>query len=122
MGYWTNGSASLAIYKTLDGKWVEIENAPLPRPGDDLSKPPEAPLTWDTMQQPTDAELTGAFKRLLNIVAVGDTRATRRDVQLREMVHVVLTKLASDAGALMDPAQPVSFSLKGDDNDRIERT
>jgi len=122
MGYWTNGSASLAVYKTLDNKWIEIENAPLPRPGDDLSKPPVSPLTWDTMQVPTDAELTGAFKRLLNIVVVGDTRATRRDIQLREIVHLVLTKLASDANALMDPTQPVSFSVKGDDADKIERT
>jgi type I restriction enzyme M protein len=122
LGYWTNGSHSLAIYKTLDGNWLEIENAPLPRPGDDLSKPAEAPLTWNTMSVPTDAELTGAFKRLLDFVVVTDTRATRRDVQLREMVHVVLVKLNSDNNALMDPDQPVTFDLRGDDATRVETT
>ena len=122
MGYWANGRRSLAVYKTLDGNWIEIENAPLPRPEDDLSRPPDAPLTWERMPVPTDAELTGAFKRLLSVVVVGDTRANRRDVQLREIVHVVLTKLASDTSALMDPAQPVSFSVKGDAAKRVKQT
>jgi hypothetical protein len=122
LGYWSNGGRSLAVYKTLDGNWLEIENAALPRPGDDLSKPAEAPLTWNTMRVPTNAELTGAFKRLLDFVVVADTRATRRDVQLREIVHVVLVKLNSDANALMDPDEPVSFDVRGDEATRIETT
>lgn len=122
LGYWTNGSRALAIYKTLDGHWIEVDGAPLPRPADDLTKPPQGDLTWDTMSQPSDAELTGAFRRLLDIVVVGDSRATRRDVQLREVVHVLLTKLASDAAAIMDPGEPVSFSIKGDESNQPAAT
>lgn len=122
LGYWTNGHQSLAIYKTLDGNWLEIENASLPRPGDDLTKPSAAPLTWQSMEEPTEAHLAGAFKRLLNIVVANDTRARRREVQLREIVHVLLVKLDSDAFALMEPMRPVSFAVIGDESTREERT
>lgn len=122
MGYWSNGSRSLAIYKTVDGNWYEIESAPLPRPGDDLTKPPSAPLTWDSMEVPSEAQLTGAFKRLLNVVVATDTRAKRREVQLREMVHVLLVKLDSDANSLMDPSNSVSFTVQGNEATRISKT
>lgn len=122
LGYWSNGAESLAIYKTLDGNWSEIENAPLPRPGDDLTKPAVAPLTWDSMDQPTEAQLAGAFKRLLNTVVANDTRARRREVQLREIVHVLLVKLDSDATALGEPTRPVSFAILGDESTREART
>jgi len=124
MGYWTNGSESLAIYKKADGNWTEVHGAPLPRPGDDLTRPPDAPLTWETMEVPSEAQLAGAFKRLLVTVVVADTRATRREDQLREMVHVMLAKLDSDAQAAMDPSVPVAFTVQ-DDNDpgkRIKKT
>lgn len=122
MGYWSNGSRGLAIYKTVNGKWIEIENAQLPRPGDDLTQPPSEPLSWETMDEPSEAELTGAFKRLLNVVVASDTRAKRREVQLREMVHVLLVKLDSDADASMDPSNSVSFTVQGDEITRISRT
>jgi len=122
MGYWSNGSRGLAVYKTVDGKWIEIENAQLPRPGDDLTQPSLEPLTWETMEEPSEAELTGAFKRLLNVVVATDTRAQRREVQLREMVHILLIKLDSDADASMEPSNPVSFTVQGDEITRISRT
>jgi hypothetical protein len=122
MGYWSNGSRGLAVYKTVNGKWIEVENAQLPRPGDDLTQPPSEPLTWESMDDPSEAELTGAFKRLLNVVVANDTRAQRREVQLREMVHVLLVKLDSDADASMDPATTVNFTVQGDELTRISRT
>jgi type I restriction-modification system DNA methylase subunit len=122
MGYWSNGSRNLAVYKTVDGKWIEVENAQLPRPGDDLTQPPSAPLTWNTMDDPLEAALTGAFKRLLDVVVVSDTRSTRREAQLRELVHVLLVKLDSDFEGVTYPDRPVYFAVQGDENNRISRT
>ncbi|HTA14656.1 MAG TPA: N-6 DNA methylase [Solirubrobacteraceae bacterium] len=124
MGFWTNGSESLAIYKKADGNWTEVPGAPLPRPGEDLTRPSDAPLTWETMEVPGEAQLAGAFKRLLATVVVADTRATRREDQLREMVHVMLAKLDSDAQAAMDPSAPVAFTVQADEdaNRRIKKT
>jgi type I restriction-modification system DNA methylase subunit len=123
MGFWSNGSARLAIYKTPDGKWIEVEGALPPRPDEDLTRPPQAPLTWDTMVQPTEPELVGAFKRLLDVVVARDTRSTRRESQLRELTHVLLVKLESDSTALMDGTQtPVSFRVVGSESDAVERT
>jgi predicted RNA methylase len=124
MGFWTNGPESLAIYKKADGDWTEVPGAVLPGPGDDLTRPSDAPLTWITMKVPSEAELSGAFKRLLATVVVADTRATRRDDQLREMVHVMLAKLDSDGQAAMNPEEPVSFAVQGDPDAsrRIKRT
>ena len=120
MGYWTNGSASLAIYKTPDGNWKYVENAPLPRPGDDLTAPPAAPLTWETMEDPTEAQLVGAFKRLLDVVVARDTRSTRREGQLRELVHVLLVKLDSDATALgKGQKASVEFAVCGNESNRV---
>ncbi|WP_347115119.1 hypothetical protein AAHB66_02610 [Leclercia sp. S52] len=40
LGFWTNGSASLAIYKRHVNDWLFVEGAPLPQPDDDLTRPP----------------------------------------------------------------------------------
>lgn len=56
------------------------------------------------------------------MVVANDTRAQRREVQLREMVHVLLIKLDSDADASMDPATPVNFTVQGDELTRISQT
>lgn len=122
MGYWTNGSQSLAIYKRPEGDWEQIEGAPLPGPDDDLTAPPKAPLTWNALQVPTEAELTGALRRLLAIVVVGDTRSTRREDQLRELTHVLLVKLDSDTAAEASPEEPVAFRVYGDKASRVART
>lgn len=122
MGYWTNGTDSAAVYKRHSADWVVIRPAPIPRPFDDLTRPPDVPLTWDRMEDPSEAQLTAAFKRLLVTIVVNDARATRREDQLRELVHVLLVKLESDAKARRLPTQPVDFQIQGDDDTRILAT
>jgi type I restriction enzyme M protein len=66
--------------------------------------------------------LAAAFKRLLNTIVVSDSRATRREDQLRELVHVLLVKLESDAKALAKPEAEVDFQLRGSEDNRVDAT
>lgn len=124
LGYWTNGSASLAIYKQHANEWFEVSNAPLPQPDDDLTRPPSAPLTWNTLRLPTEVELSAALKRLIATVVVQDSRATRSEDQLRELLHVMLVKLDNDAYFSLPKHsnEPVRFRVYGDEHTKVERT
>jgi hypothetical protein len=124
LGYWTNGNASLAIYKQHINDWLEVEGASLPQPDDDLTRPPSAPLTWKTLRLPTDVELTSALKRLVSTVVVQDSRSTRREDQLRELLHVMLVKLDNDAYCSLPKHadEPVRFRVYGDEHTRIKTT
>lgn len=124
LGYWTNGSASLAIYKQHTNDWLQIEGVPLPKPDDDLTRPPTAPLTWNNLRLPTEVELSAALKRLVATVVVQDSRATRREDQLRELLHVMLVKLDNDAyySLPVHADEPVRFRIYGDENNRIQQT
>jgi len=124
LGYWSNGSASLAIYKRHVNDWLLVEGAPLPQPDDDLTRPPDSPPTWNTLRLPTDVELSAALRRLVDTVVVQDSRATRREDQLRELLHVMLVKLDNDAHfSLKKHAdEPLRFRIYGDEHTRIEKT
>lgn len=116
MGFWTNGSQTLAVYKRHQSEWVFVENAGLPHPTDDLTQPPDVPPTWNTMRQPSEAELSGALKRLVATVVVSDPHVVRREDQLRELLHILLVKLESDAIASRSANRdnPVDFRIYGD--------
>jgi type I restriction enzyme M protein len=116
MGFWTNGTQTLAVYKRHHSDWVFVENAGLPHPSDDLTQPPDTPPTWDTMRTPTEAELSGALKRLVATVVVSDPNVVRREEQLRELLHILLVKLESDAIASRSAnrGKPVDFRIYGD--------
>jgi hypothetical protein len=124
MGFWSNGSQSLAIYKRHQAEWIFIENAALPHPGDDLTQPPDVPPSWSTLRIPTEVELSGALRRLVATTVVGDTNVTRREDQLRELVHILLVKLESDAVASRSANRnhPVQFRLYGDSITKIAVT
>lgn len=124
LGYWTNGEKSLAIYKRHTSDWLVVENAPLPRPDDDLARPPSKPPSWNDLRVPTEVELASALRRLVATIVVQDSRATRREDQLRELVHVLLVKLASDSVASMakNRDKPVAFRIYGSDENKIEKT
>ncbi|WP_167285312.1 N-6 DNA methylase [Paraburkholderia sp. Cy-641] len=124
LGYWTNGSASLAIYKQHTNDWIQIEGAPLPQPDDDLTRPPLAPLTWNVLRLPTEVELSATLKRLVATVVVQDSRATRREDQLRELLHVMLVKLDNDAyfSLPVHADAPVRFRIYGDEHTRVQKT
>jgi len=116
MGYWTNGTQTLAIYKRHQAGWVRVENASLPHPSDDLTEPPDEPPTWNTLREPSEVELAGALRRLVATVVISDPHVTRREDQLRELIHVLLVKLESDAVASRSTnnENPVSFRIYGD--------
>lgn len=124
MGYWTNGAESLAIYKRLLADWVFVEKAALPHPGDDLTQPPDSPPTWATLRIPVEAELTGALRRLVDTTVIGDANVNRREDQLRELLHILLVKLESDAFASRSANhdKPVQFRLHGDSLTKVSLT
>ena len=124
MGFWTNGAQTLAVYKRHQSDWVFVENAGLPHPTDDLTQPPDEPPTWLTMHQPSEAEMSGALKRLLATVVVSDPHVVRREEQLRELLHVLLVKLESDAIACRSANidKPVDFRIYGDSPEKVTLT
>lgn len=124
MGFWTNGTETAAVYKSHTADWVIVKGAHLPSPSDDFNQPPSKPVTWSVMRVPDEATLASALKRLLATVVVGDSRATRSEDQLRELVHVLLVKLESDAVASRgaNVNNPVAFQIYGDSQSRVHVT
>lgn len=116
VGYWTNGVNSLAVYKSHTNEWIEVPNAPLPHPGDDLTAPPAKPPTWQDLREPTEAQLSAALRRLVAIVVAQDHRSVRREDQLRELLHLLLVKVESDniASAPANVTKPAAFRIYGD--------
>jgi type I restriction enzyme M protein len=111
-GYWTNGEQSVAVYKLPDGTVEVIPGADLPRPRDNLSKPSAEPLTYDRLKTPTERELKGVFRRLLDTIVAEDSRSVRPDDQLNEICNLLLLKLDSDLNGSDDPEEPVAFQLR----------
>jgi len=124
MGFWTNGSETLAVYKSHTNEWIYVEEAPLPAMGDDLTQPPEKTPTWNDLRTPTEAELTTALRRIVATVVVSDSRATRREDQLRELLHVVLVKVDADAWASnsTNRTKPHPFRIYGDKASMVKQT
>ncbi|MCP3054950.1 N-6 DNA methylase [Aurantimonas marianensis] len=124
MGFWTNGSETLAIYKRHSADWVEIKGAKLPAPGDDLTQPPDEPPTWNDLKEPGEAELSAVLRRIVATVVAGDSRVNRREEQLREILHLVLVKLESDAvySRSTNRDTPVDFRIYGDNLSKITLT
>jgi hypothetical protein len=124
LGYWTNGTDTLAIYKQHANEWLFIPGAPLPEADDDFTRPPTSPLTWDSMRLPSEVELSSALRRIVATVAVQDSRSTRREDQLRELLHIMLVKLDNDAFYSLGKhaEEQVRFRVYGAEHDRIEKT
>jgi len=72
---------------------------------------PAQPLTYGDLKTPTERELRGVFKRLLDTIVVADGRSVRPDEQLNELCNLLLLKLDSDSNASHKPAAPVAFQL-----------
>jgi type I restriction enzyme M protein len=124
MGYWTNGLKRLAVYKSHTNDWIYVKDAELPSPGDDLTRPPQKKPTWEDLREPTEAELAAALRRLVATVVVSDSRATRREDQLRELLHVVLVKVDADAWACKSAnrGKPHPFRIYGDAATMVGKT
>jgi len=124
MGYWTNGSQSLAVYKRHSADWVEVTNAKLPQPSDDLTRAPDHPPTWLDLAVPSEAELSAVLRRIVATVVVSDARVNRREDQMRELLHLMLVKLESDAvySRSVNQSKPVDFRIYGDSLTKIALT
>lgn len=124
MGFWTNGTKTLAVYKSHTSAWIYVEDAPLPAPGDDLTQPPEKTPTWEDLREPNEAELAAALRRIVATVVVSDSRATRREDQLRELLHTVLVKVDADAWAskAANRDKPHPFRIYGDSQGMVKQT
>lgn len=124
LGYWTNGDKSLAVYKSHTNDWIEVADAPLPHPGDDLTAPPSQPPTWCDLREPTEAQLSASLRRLVAIIVASDSRAVRREDQLRELLHTLLVKVESDniASKPANEKSHVRFRIYGDRASMVQLT
>ena len=124
MGFWTNGAETLAIYKRHSADWVEVPGAKMPEPDDDLTQAPDAPPTWKSIREPSEAELSAVLRRIVATVVVSDSAVNRREDQLRELLHIVLVKLQNDAVYSLSSRQdePMDFRLYGAPAERVSRT
>ncbi len=124
MGFWTNGSETLAIYKRHTAEWVEVPGAKMPDPDDDFTQAPDEPPTWNSIREPTEAELSAVLRRIVATVVVSDSAVTRREDQLRELLHIVLVKLENDAIYSRSARQSdeMEFRLYGAPAERVTRT
>ncbi len=124
MGFWTNGTQTLAVYKRHSADWIEVPGAKLPEPNDDFTAVPDEPPTWNSIRVPTEAELSSVLRRIISTVVVSDPHVVRREDQLREILHVMLVKLENDAlfTKSSNRGKPMDFRVYGASNDRVERT
>lgn len=124
MGFWTNGAQTLAIYKRHSADWVEVSNAKLPSPSDDFTQAPDIPPTWNSLKIPAEVELAAVLRRIVATVVVTDPNVNRREEQLRELLHILLVKLESDAiySRRANVDKPIDFRLYGDRITRVALT
>jgi hypothetical protein len=122
MGFWTNGTESLAVYKSHSSDWVDVKGAPFPGPDDDLTRPPEEPPTWKDLRTPNEAQLSATLRRLVATTVITDSRSTRREDQMRELLHLVLVKVEADSQAALQPDKPHPFRIYGDKGTMVSTT
>jgi predicted RNA methylase len=111
MGFWSNGTEDVRVYKLADGTFQILQNQGLPGPGDDFTRPSERPLKFGDLVTPKNGQLRSIFSRLLDVVVARDSRSTRSESQLNELCNLLLLKLESDANANYDHNKPVAFQL-----------
>ncbi|MFG3354525.1 N-6 DNA methylase [Streptomyces sanyensis] len=117
MGYWTNGSEDVRVYKLADGRFQHFRNHGLPQPGEEFIRPSEKPLTFNDLVTPKSGQLRSIFSRLLDVVVARDSRSTRSEAQLNELCNLLLLKLESDSNASYDHSKPVAFQLSQGDEE-----
>ena len=114
VGYWSNGRASLALYRRADGTFKEVENRPPPGPLDNLAEPAEKPLTWDDLQTPDTRTLRSTWIVVGSVVAT-DTLSTRGDDRLNQLCNLLLVKLESDQLGKFESTKPLRFQVGSDE-------
>jgi len=115
VGFWTNGTESLALYRRADGTFDPINDAPLPRPDDNFSMEAKTPLRWSDLVEPQGYGLRERLDRVFGSVVSRDTRSTRSDDRLNQICNLLLVKLESDRLAKSDPNTSVLFQPNHDE-------
>lgn len=111
MGFWTNGTDDVRVYKTPDGGFIHVKGKGIPLPGEDFTKASAEPLTFADLKPPQNDKLRKIFERLLDVVVARDSRSTRSDVQLNQLCNLLLLKLESDTNGSYDRDQRLAFQL-----------
>jgi len=111
LGYWSNGTESLSLYRRVDGTYKEVQNQPLPGPLDNLSEGASKPLTYATLKTPDAKDLRARIDRLLGAVVAADTKATRSEERLNQLCNVILVKLESDRLGKAQPDAALKFQV-----------
>jgi type I restriction enzyme M protein len=109
LGYWTNGTESLAIHRLPSGKFNYQVGAPLPKPTDTFSIAGDTPLRFKDLDEPNPVQLRSKLDRVFGVVVARDTVSTRSDQRLNQLCNVLLTKLLSDQIAKRTPGDTLQF-------------
>ncbi|MBK5223042.1 MAG: SAM-dependent DNA methyltransferase [Acidimicrobiia bacterium] len=109
MGFWTNGTNTLALYRRADGTFESVAEAPLPRADDNLSLPAVKPLVWGDLEEVGRKTLQDKLERVFGSIVARDTRSTRSDERLNHLCNLLLVKLESDKRAKAQQSSAVVF-------------
>lgn len=109
MGFWTNGTETLAIHRLPSGKFLHQLSAPIPKPTDTFSIAGEEPLRFADLEEPSPAKLRAKLDRVFGVVVARDTVSTRSDQRLNQLCNLLLTKLSSDQEAKVSPKDTLVF-------------
>lgn len=115
VGYWTNGTEIVGLYRTPEGKFVQKNNDSIPSPNDNIIVPSVNPLMWSDLEVAQPKKLKKIFKRLLDTVVANDTKSTRRDDQLNQLCNLLLIKLESDKKGKVRSNEPLIFQVWEDE-------
>ena len=111
MGYWTNGTEAVRVYRLPDGSFRQVHGANLPEVGESFTQPTERPLTYNDLKVPDGKELSAVFERLLAVIVARDSQSTRSESRLNEICNLLLVKLESDVIGQDDPEAALDFQL-----------
>jgi type I restriction-modification system DNA methylase subunit len=115
VGFWTNGTDQLALYRRADGTFDVVHDAPVPRPDDNFSLEAKTPLRWSDLVEPQGYGLRERLERVFGSVVSRDTKSTRSDDRLNQICNLLLVKLESDKQAKNDPGASVLFQPSHDE-------
>lgn len=125
MGFWTNGTETLAIHRLPSGQFSHQLGAPLPKPTDTFSIVGDKPLKYADLEEPLPAKLRSKLDRVFGVVVARDTVSTRSDQRLNQLCNLLLTKLSSDQDAKVHPTDNLAFQpleTERATSDRIRRS
>lgn len=120
-GFWTNSKEVHGIFRQSNGKFKIVENCPLPLPGEDILLSGEKPLTYNDLTDIDSAHLKNILNRLLAVIVARDSRSTRREDQLNQLLNLLLVKLESDKKGKFAATVPLVFQVWQDEKESASK-